>query len=784
MTTTLGAATAVVGSTRSVGTSALRVEDLRILTGRGHYVDDVKLPGMLHAAFLRSPMPHARILGIDITAALELEGVVAIFTGQDFAEKTSGMLPLAAPPDFQCEPIFAMATDKVRHVGDQVAIVVARSRYLAEDACELIDVDYEQLGAIGTFEQALDPAGPKIFESFDGNVLLDTSSTFGEVDEAFAQADLIIRETFAQHRVAQVPMEGLGGVAAFNSETGQIVYYTGTQSPHSMKGYISQALGIPLENARSVNQDIGGAFGLKIPIHREDIALCAASYWLGRPVKWIEDRNEHLLASGQAREERMALEAAVNRDGTILAMRGDLVLDQGAYPAVPFVGGGIVGLIAMMMPGPYALRGFAMHSRIVASNKCTYNAYRAPWAMETWARERMLDVIARELCLDPGELRRRNFAPNDGSAKMLSGTTLLGNSCAHSLERALEVVNYEQLRIEQEVARRDGKCIGIGFATYIEAAPGPTGGRPLAEKSIARIEPDGSLSVFTTQAPHGQGHETTLAQIASDEMGIPIEDVHIFHGDTANTPYAMVGTGGSKAATLASGSVLHSTRQVKQKLLAVAGEMLEASVADLVVEGGFIHPAGVPTIRLSVAEVAGRAYASPGQFSGDIDTDLEVEAVYDGGKGSWTAGTHLCHVEVDLETGQVKILRYLVVEDCGKLINPAIVEGQVRGGVAQGVGEVLFEWSAYDDQANYMASTFMDYLLPTASEVPRIDIEHLETEPTEEVFYRGVGEGGLLIAPAAITNAIEDALAPYGARVTDQYLPPAKILELAKVISS
>ncbi|HEY7177466.1 MAG TPA: xanthine dehydrogenase family protein, partial [Micromonosporaceae bacterium] len=512
------------------------------MTGRGHYVDDVKLPGMLHAAFVRSPLPHAKILGIDIAAASRLDGVVAVFTGRDIAEGTTGIAPNFAPDGYQHEPVFALAIDKTRFVGDPVAIVVAESRYVAEDGCDLIDVDYEPLDAIATFEQALDPSRPTIFDSFGSNVVYQTSDTYGDVDAAFDAADVVISETFAQHRVAQMPMEGRGGVGHFDPETGELTYYTGTQSPHTVKAYLSQALGVPLERTRSVNGDIGGAFGLKIACHREDIAVCAASRWLGRPVKWIEDRNEHLQASGQAREERIRLEAAVNRDGTILAMRGDLVLDQGAYPAVPFVGGGIVGLIAMMMSGPYAWRAFAMTSTVVTSNKCTYSAYRAPWAIETWARERMIDVIARQLDLDPADVRLKNFANNDGSATMLSGQTLLDNSCAQTLERMLDSADYRRLRDEQAAAREQGRCVGIGFATFIEPAPGPVNGKGGQEKSVARVEPDGTLSIFTSQAPNGQGHETTLAQIASDELGVSIEDVRVYHGDTAASPYAAIGT--------------------------------------------------------------------------------------------------------------------------------------------------------------------------------------------------------------------------------------------------
>lgn len=792
----LAASLRAVGSTRSVGASAPRVEDIRILSGTGRYVDDLVLPGMLHAAFVRSPIPHGRITGVDVSAAAAVEGVVAIYTGADFAQRTNSLGPAAAPPDFRYERFYPLAVGKVRLVGDPVAIVVATDRASAEDGAELVVVDYDQLDGIATFEQALAPDGPPIFEELGSNIVLEADHSYGDVEASFAAADRVIRETFSQHRVAHVPMEGLGGVAAV--EAGMLTYYTGTQSPHSMKGAIAESLGLPPEQVRSVNGDIGGAFGLKIVPHREDLAVCAAAHWLGRPVKWIEDRNEHLVSSGQAREARIELEAAVRDDGTILGLRGDLLVDQGAYPSFPITGGGIVAAIASWMSGPYAFQSLAMHSRVVASNKATLIAYRAPWAMETWARERMLDVVARELDLDPAEVRRRNFAPNDGSASMLSGPTLLDNACEQSLERALDEAGYASLRDEQARARAQGRCVGVGFATFLEAAPGPAAGRAMAETAYARLDEDGTLCVYTTQAPHGQSHETTLAQIASDEFGVPMESVRVYHGDTSNTPYALVGTGGSRAATMASGSVLKATRRLKERILDIAGALLEANPADLLIENGFVHPAGVPSVGVGLAEVAeaARARAAERDFAegapaagasrlpADLDLSLAAEETYDGGVGSWTSGTHLVHVEIDLATGLVDILRYLVVEDCGRMINPAIVEGQIRGGVAQGVGEVLYEWAAYDDDANFLAGTFMDYLLPTASEVPPIDIVHLEIEPNEEVAYRGVGEGGLLVAPAAITNAIEDALSPYGARVREDYLPPAAILRLAGLIDA
>jgi carbon-monoxide dehydrogenase large subunit len=403
--------------------------------------------------------------------------------------------------------------------------------------------------------------------------------------------------------------------------------------------------------------------------------------------------------------------------------------------------------------------------------------------METFARERMINIVAADLGLDPAHVRRINFAPNDGSVSMLTGSTLLGTSSGQSLERALEIANYSRLRKEQTEARAEGRYTGIGFATFIEAAPGPRQRGPVGrEQARVRVEPDGHLTVYTKQAPHGQSHETTLAQIASDEMGIPMSNVRVVHGDTNTAPFSLVGTGGSRAATMASGSVLQATREVKHKVLAIAAEMLEVSPEDLEIVNGVLHPVGVPSVELDLAAVARKAYLAPGSVPPGIDTLLEATAIYDGGLGGWSGGTHLCHVEIDPTTGHVRILRYVVVEDCGRMVNPAVVEGQIRGGVAQGIGEVLYEWAAYDDEANFMAGTFMDYLLPTAREIPVIEIDHLENEPNEEVSYRGVGEGGMLVAPAAVVNAIEDALAPFGARITEQYLPPSKILELTGVV--
>jgi carbon-monoxide dehydrogenase large subunit len=536
--------------------------------------------------------------------------------------------------------------------------------------------------------------------------------------------------------------------------------------------------------------DVGGSFGLKAYVPREEIAIAMASKQLGRPVKWIEDRNEHLLASGHAREESIEVEAAVKDDGTLLGIKARLVLDQGAYPVFPYPSSLMVNLIERLLPGPYKVRGYKFDSVVVATNKCSHVAYRGPWAVETWVRERLLDVIARELGLDTAEVRRKNMTLGEPEDRMVTFPSLAGVSSRQSLDKALELANYDGFRSEQETARAEGRYLGIGFATFIEMAPGPPEVTPPgdlfgSEPARVRLEADGHLTVYTQQSPSGQGHETTLAQIAADEMGVPFEHVRVVTGDTRLTPFAIVGTGDSRAATWASGAVMMTTRRVKEKVLAIAADKLEISPDDLEIVDGQITPKGVPDRAIPLAQIAYDAQLAPENLPRGADTNLEATERYrrEGVTGSgWSGGTHLCTVEVDLETGGVRILRYLVVEDCGRIINPSIVDGQIRGGVAQGIGGVLYEHSAYDGDGQCLSGTLMDYLIPTAMEIPFIEIHHLESGLTGEVDFRGVGEGGAIVAPATLTNAIEDALAPLGVRVTEQYLPPCRILELAGVV--
>jgi carbon-monoxide dehydrogenase large subunit len=772
-----------------VGAKVPRVEDRRILTGRGRYVDDLHLPNMLHAAFLRSPLAHARISRLDVAAARQAPGVLAVFTGEDM-KAMSKPIEIAMTMGQRVPEFYPLVTDKVRLVGDLVVMVVAESRYEAEDACELIEVDYDALPTVATYEAALDPNSLPLFDDLGDNVVYSASQVSGDVDGAFAEADRVIDVSLRQHRVANVPMETRGAVADYDPGSGELTYHAATQSPQGLRIQLANTLGHPMQRLRVLAGDVGGAFGLKGFVFREDFCLAAASKALGRPVKWIEDRNEHLIASGHAREEMIDAQVAVKNDGTLLGLKAKMLMDQGAYPGCPFAAGVMTSIIQPLLPGPYRLKGYSFDVKVVNTNKAVYVAYRGPWEIETWVRERLLDIVAHELGIDPADVRRNNMMLGEPEDRLITGLSVAGISSRQTLDRALELVDYEAFRKEQAAARAEGRHLGIGFATFIEAAPGPPemrigGGMFGGEQAIVRLEPDGHLVVITAQAPHGQGHETTLAQIAADEMGVPFDHIKVVHGDTRVTPFSLIGTGGSRAATWASGAVLVSTRKVKEKVLAIASGMLEISPEDLEINEGVITPKGVPQKSLPLAQIALQAAMAPGSLPAGSDPVLEAHETFVGegitGSG-WSGGTHVCTVEIDLETGGVKFLRYIVVEDCGRVINPAVVEGQIRGGVAQGIGEVLYEWAAYDEDGNFLASTFMDYLLPTAAEIPVIEIEHMETDPEGEFGFRGVGEGGAIVAPATLTNAIEDALLPFGARVTEQYLPPAKVLELAGVV--
>ncbi|MGA9774775.1 MAG: xanthine dehydrogenase family protein molybdopterin-binding subunit [Candidatus Dormiibacterota bacterium] len=774
------------GAARFVGASVQRGEDLRLLRGQGLFVDDVRLPGMLHAAFVRSPLAHARVVGVMTEAARRARGVVAVFDGEEMARiaRPRGSIPGSA--DGEGPPVYTLlATDKVRLVGDPVALVVAESRYLAEDACELVEVRYEALPAVMSAEQALDPKSPPIFEDLGRNVIYGpTTKVYGDVPGTFASADLVVQAKISQHRQQNVPMEGRGIVASFDPKTGELLVHAATQGVNTTREALAAQLGLAAEKVRVLAGDIGGSFGLKFGISREEVACAAASRALGRPVRWIEDRGENLTVSGQAREESFEVEAAVTREGEILGMRVQMVIDAGAYPGLAPA---VVDTVREMIPGPYRLRALEFSATVAVTNKASYVAYRGPWAAETFVRERMVDLVAAELGLDPLEVRLRNVARRgEPPLRMVTGPPLAGITARESLERMAELIDLPEFRRRQAAARQEGRYLGVGFATYIEPAPGPrspdsTPDPGELEHQRMRLEADGTLSVFTAQMPHGQGHQTTLAQIAADQFGVDWEQVQVVVGDSSLSPEGF-GTGGSRFATMAGGATLHAARELRSKVLEVAAQLLDTGPEQLAIVRGLVVGVGAPAGGLPLAELA--AAAERGSLPVGTDSRLEVEVTFDGGEAGWSGGTHCALVEVDCDTGMVRVDRYLVVEDCGEMINPAIVEGQVRGGVAQGLGAVLLERSAYDPDGQYLSGSFMDYLLPTATDVPHIEIEHLETVRLDpDVNFRGVGEGGMIVAPPTLCNAIADALAPLGARITEQHLPPSRLLELIGKIS-
>jgi carbon-monoxide dehydrogenase large subunit len=672
-----------------------------------------------------------------------------------------------------------LATDKVRFVGDPVAVVIAESRYLAEDGCDLVEVDYEELPPVASAIVALDAGSPPLFANLADNILgPHKRSEFGDVAGTFAGADRVAEYHVDVHRHQNAPMEGRGCVASPDPDSGVLTMYAATQSVHVTKIAVAMRLGIEPDTVRVLAGDIGGSFGLKIGASREELAIAASSRSLGRPVKWVEDRGENLTASGQAREESFDVRAAVSDEGDLLGLDVKTVIDNGAYPVM---GTMVPAIMEAMLPGPYKLAALGFESTAVATNKASYVAYRGPWASETFLRERVLDLLAKDLGLDPLEIRLRNVAlRTEPPATMITGRPLVGVTTKESLERVAQLVDIPAFRRRQADERARGRYLGLGVATFIEAAPGPRppGGPqgPMGMEFMRlRLEDDGIVTLFTGQMPHGQSHQTTLAQIAADEFGVPFEQVRVVVGDTDVVPFGL--TGGSRSATMTGGVALHGARQLKVKVLDFASHLMEASARDLEIADGKVLVRGDPASAITVEEVARQA--ATGEFDADVDTDLAVEASFDGGEGGWSGGSHCAIVDVDIETGIVKVERYVAVEDCGALINPAVVEGQIRGGVAQGIGAVLLERSAYDVDGNYQSSTFVDYLLPTASEIPRIEIEHLETVPLDaDVNFRGVGEGGMIVAPPTLVNAIEDALAPFGVRIYEQHLPPVRVLEL------
>ncbi|MBM3671492.1 MAG: xanthine dehydrogenase family protein [Actinobacteria bacterium] len=765
---------------RFVGQKVKRVEDPRLLTGRGRYVDDVAVPGMLHAAFVRSDVPRARIVRIDVDEARTLPGVHAVLTGADLNTAPGSMQPTmwaaTSNPPGPCAPVQPLAGDDVRFVGDPVAIVVAESRYVAEDACELVDVEYEILDPIVDYETAAD-ATELVHSELDSNVAMDVGGPPSpDLEAVFESAAHVVTETLHQHRHTNVPMETRGVVATYTPSTGSLDVEISTQNPHEVRQVCARFLGVPEQLIRVRGADVGGGFGQKYFVQRDELSVIAAAHHLGRSVKWIEDRRENLIASNHARADAITVRMALDEEGHILGAHLDHLEDCGALP----VGGtgGTGPFAAMLFTGPYKVPQLGFRSRQIWTNTCGRGAYRGPWMLESVAREEMIDLAARQIGIDPLELRRRNVLhASDLPYTMPAGIPIENVTLPETLEQAVEIIDYDASRAEQRRAfDEEGRLLGIGIGLYAEPTSMSNGALGV-ETATVRVQPSGAVTVMMGTGSHGQGIETTMAQVVAEYLGVTIESVTVVQGDTATSPFGG-GTGGSRTAVIAGGAAREASLEVREKVLQIGAHLLEAAPEDLEMEDGNIAVRGTPAKAITLAEVARVALNSPAELPPDVGPSLEATVSYQAPPITWSNACHACTVEVDETTGLVEVLRYVVSEDCGVMINPMIVEGQVAGGVVQGIGGVLYEHLVYDDDGNPLTTTFMDYLVPTAAEVPTIEYGHIETRSPTPGGHKGMGEGGAIGSPPAVFNAVADALALRGIKVTDQPLTPNRVVDL------
>jgi carbon-monoxide dehydrogenase large subunit len=762
-----------------VGARVPRVEDPRLLTGRGRYIADITLPGMLHATFVRSTLAHGKISSVDVTEAKALPGVHAVWTGADVQAGIPGGLQIEGMKATM-QPVLASAY--VRYVGEPLAVVVADSRHIAEDAAALIDVDIELLPAVLDAEAAAaggDPAN----EDVPDNLVLARDHTAGDADAAFESAAVTVSGRFHSGRSAAVPMETRGVIAQYDWTTGHLTLWSSTQMPHFFRSMVAAFTGMPEHTVEMIAPDVGGGFGQKCHLFQEEIVLPLLSKELGRPVKWIEDRVENLMTGTHAKQQLNDMEIAFDESGKIVGLRQHVIGDGGAYNCFPWTALVEPMAAAGTVTSVYDITNIKTRFQAVLTNKVPIGACRGVgWQAPQIARESLLDQGARKLGLSPFELRKRNVVkPEQFPYTAATGLRYAEGSYLESIEALEGAIDYEEFRARQKREREGGRYLGLGISVFNEVTGIGTvaayqTGFPVTshDTSTVRMEPSGKVTVFTSLTSQGQGHQTTLAQMAGDALGVPFEDVVVRAGDTSQT-YGM-GTWGSRAAVIGSGSILRAADPIRRKLLQTASHMLEVSEDDLVLANGRIEVKGSPDKGMGVGEVAGVIYFAAHVRPPGMDPTLESTAAYDPAEEVMANGAHAVIVEVDVETGLVTIERFVAAEDCGTMINPTIVEGQLRGGITQAIGAALLEEMVYDEHGQLLTTTFMDYLVPTASEAPSIEIIHIET-PSKVTAggVKGMGESAMIAAPAALVNAVNDAIEPLGAYLTDTPLTPDRI---------
>ena len=759
-----------------VGARVKRREDPSLMRGLGEYVDDVKLPGVLHVAILRSPHAHARIKSIDANAARQLAGVVAVFTGSEIKDEIGTIPTTADNPTLRIPPHRVLAADKVCYVGEGVAVVVAEDRYAARDALDLIQVGYEPLSVVTDPEKSLTPDSPVIHSEWPDNLAFSWQQEQGDVAGAFKQADRIVKQRLVHQRLAPIAMEPRGVLARYLADSKDLTVWSSTQIPHLLKTHLSQMLKLPENQVRVIAPEVGGGFGSKLNVYAEEALLGYLALKLNRPVKWIEERRENIQATIHGRGQVGEVEAAVKKDGTMLGLRYKVVADIGAYhqlftPAIPpFTG--------LMLSGCYKIPAIAIAVKAAFTNKMSTDAYRGAGRPEaTYVIERLMDCVARELRLDPVKLRQKNFPKStEFPFKTATGLAYDSGNYQAALAKALKLAGYEKLRREQKRLRSRGRYLGVGVSTYVEiCAMGPG----FWEYGKVEVEPDGKVNVYSGASPHGQGQKTSFAQIVADQLGVELDDIRVIHGDTKSVAKG-IGTFGSRATAVGGIAVYQAAETVREKARELASHILEVDADDLVFADGKFNVKGVPRKGLTIQQIARQARGAT-NLPEHLPTELAADATFEPSNFTFPFGTHICVVEVDPQTGRIEIKKYIAVDDCGKVINPLLVDGQVQGGIAQGLGQALYEEIVYDENGQLITGSLMDYALPRAADLPRFKLARTETPtPVNPLGLKGIGEAGTIGSTPAMVSAVVDALAPFGVTHVDMPLTPQKVWRLCR----
>lgn len=766
---------------KTVGKPIKRTEDPRLIQGLAHYVDDVRLPDTLHAAFLRSIYAHARIKSIDTTAAQKLPGVVAVYTGKDVQK--IGVVPCgAAIPEMKMPEHRILGMNKVYFVGHPVAVVVAETKAAARDAVDLIEVDYEELPVVMDEEKAADPKSPVIHEALGTNIAYKLTAGEGDIEAALKGSDKIIKQKILHKRLAPIAMEPRGVLARYFPGEQELTIWTSTQIPHLVRTQVAIMLGVPENKLRVITPEVGGGFGSKLNVYAEEAMLGWLSMQTGRPVKWIEGRRENMQATIHGRGQTGYVEIGCKNDGTITGFRYNVFADMGSYfqlltPAIPTLTG-------LMLSGCYKIPAIQMNVTATFTNKVATDAYRGAGRPEaTYVIERAADLVAAELGMDPVEVRRKNFPqPNEFPFKTATGLFYDSGNYQGALDKALKMADYTKLREDQKKARKAGRIMGIGVSTYVEiCAIGPSAATPAGgwESATVRIEPTGKVTILTGASPHGQGEETAFAQIAADELGVSVHDSTVIHGDTAIVQYG-IGTFGSRGLAVGGTAVYMAIQKLKVKAGKLAAHLLQVDAATVSFADGKFTSSAAAGKQVTIQEIALAAHLAR-SLPEDMEPGLSATAFYEPKNFTFPFGTHIAVVDIDPETGEIHFQRYIAVDDCGKQINPMLVAGQVHGGIVQSMGQALFEEVVYDETGQLITGTLMDYALPKAVMIPHLELDSTITpSPVNPLGAKGVGEAGTIGATPAIVAAVVDALAPYGVRHIDMPIKPEVVWQLIK----